>query len=229
MEIFIDSANIEEIAPLTQYGIIDGITTNPSLISKNAKECETLEDFIKSICALTSGYVSVEIISEDFDSMIKEGCSILDIASNIILKLPATWNGVKACNYFAEKNIKTNMTLCFSVSQALICAKAGASYISPFIGRLDDIGIDGITLIQDIKIAFDNYPNIKTKVLAASIRNLYHVEQVAKIGVDAITISPKIFSKLLDHFLTNQGLDIFKKDWELLGQNISVSDFAIRR
>lgn len=216
MQIFLDSANVKEIDEINQLGIIDGITTNPSLMSK------TKYDFVSTIaeiCKIITSDVSVEVLANDVDTMISQGNKILEISSNIVIKLPMTWNGIKVCQYFADKGKKVNMTLCFSVNQALIAAKAGASYISPFIGRLDDIGQNGISLISDIKQVYDNY-QYQTKILAASIRNPNHVYQAAMYGADVATMSGKIIKQLLDHPLTNSGLDIFNKDWDKSGLKI---------
>lgn len=210
MQIFLDSADIKEIDEINQLGIIDGITTNPSLMSK------TKDDFVSTIaeiCKIITSDVSVEVVANDVDTMISQGNKILEISSNIVIKLPMTWNGIKACQYFANKEKKVNMTLCFSVNQALIAAKAGAYYISPFIGRLDDIGQNGISLISDIRQVYDNY-QYQTKILAASIRNPNHVYQTSMYGADVATMSGKIIKQLLDHPLTDFGLEIFNKDWD---------------
>jgi transaldolase len=216
MQIFLDSADVKEIDEINQLGIIDGITTNPSLMSK------TKYDFVSTvaeICKIVTSDVSVEVLANDVDTMISQGNKILGISSNIVIKLPMTWNGIKACQYFVAKGKKVNMTLCFSVNQALIAAKAGTSYISPFIGRLDDIGQNGISLISDIKQVYDNY-QYQTKILAASIRNPNHVYQAAMYGADVATMSGKIIKQLLDHSLTNSGLEIFNKDWDKSGLKI---------
>ncbi|WP_341761569.1 MULTISPECIES: fructose-6-phosphate aldolase [unclassified Candidatus Tisiphia] len=209
MQIFLDSADIKEIDEINQLGIIDGITTNPSLMSK------TKDDFgstIIKICKIVRSDVSVEVAANDVDTMISQGNKILGISSNIVIKLPMTWNGIKVCQYFANKGKKVNMTLCFSVNQALIAAKAGAYYVSPFIGRLDDIGQNGMSLIRDIRQMYDNY-QYQTKILAASIRNPNHVYQSAMYGADVATMSGKIIKQLLDHQLTDSGLEVFNRDW----------------
>ncbi|WP_375358797.1 fructose-6-phosphate aldolase [Candidatus Tisiphia endosymbiont of Neophilaenus lineatus] len=216
MQIFLDSADIKEIDEINQLGIIDGITTNPSLMSK------TKDDFVSTIteiCKIITSDVSVEVVANDVDTMISQGNKILEISSNIVIKLPMTWNGIKACQYFSNKEKKVNMTLCFSVNQALIAAKAGAYYISPFIGRLDDIGLNGISLISDIRQVYDNY-QYQTKILAASIRNPNHVYQASMYGADVATMSSKIIKQLLDHPLTDFGLEIFNKDWDKSGLKI---------
>lgn len=209
MQIFLDSADIKEIDEINQLGIIDGITTNPSLMSK------TKDDFgstIVRICKIVRSDVSVEVAANDVDTMISQGNKILGISGNIVIKLPMTWNGIKVCQYFADKGKKVNMTLCFSVNQALIAAKAGAYYVSPFIGRLDDIGQNGMSLISDIRQMYDNY-QYQTKILAASIRNPNHVYQSAMYGADVATMSSKIIKQLLDHPLTDSGLEVFNRDW----------------
>ncbi|WP_341750415.1 fructose-6-phosphate aldolase [Candidatus Tisiphia endosymbiont of Sialis lutaria] len=216
MQIFLDSADIKEIDEINQLGIIDGITTNPSLMSK------TNYDFVSTIaeiCKIITSDVSVEVVDNDVDTMINQGNKILEISSNIAIKLPMTWNGIKACQYFADKGKKVNMTLCFSVNQALIAAKAGAFYISPFIGRLDDIGQNGISLISDIRQVYDNY-QYQTKILAASIRSPNHVYQAAMYKADVATMSGKIIKQLLNHPLTDSGLEIFNKDWSKSGLEI---------
>ncbi|HJD56889.1 fructose-6-phosphate aldolase [Candidatus Tisiphia endosymbiont of Ptychoptera albimana] len=216
MQIFLDSADIKEIDEINQLGIIDGITTNPSLMSK------TKYDFVSTIaeiCKIITSDVSVEVVANDVDTMISQGNKILGISNNIVIKLPMTWNGIKACQYFADKGKKVNMTLCFSVNQALIAAKAGASYISPFIGRLDDIGQNGISLISDIRQVYDNY-QYQTKILAASIRSPNHIYQAAMYKADVATMSGKIIKQLLNHPLTDSGLEIFKKDWNKSGLKI---------
>ncbi|WP_375333614.1 fructose-6-phosphate aldolase [Candidatus Tisiphia endosymbiont of Xenochironomus xenolabis] len=216
MQIFLDSADIKEIDEINQLGIIDGITTNPSLMSK------TKYDFVSTIaeiCKIITSDVSVEVVANDVDTMINQGNKILGISSNIAIKLPMTWDGIKACQYFVGKGKKVNMTLCFSVNQALIAAKAGASYISPFIGRLDDIGQNGISLISDIRQVYDNY-QYQTKILAASIRSPNHVYQAAMYKADVATMSGKIIKQLLNHPLTDSGLEIFNKDWNKSGLKI---------
>ena len=211
MQIFLDSANIKEIDEINQLGIIDGITTNPSLISKEQGDFRSI---IINICKIIRSDVSVEVVANDFDNMISQGNTILDIAENVVIKLPMTWDGIKACGYFADRGKKVNMTLCFSVNQAVIAAKAGATYVSPFIGRLDDAGQNGIELIHDIRQVYDNYHyKLNTQILAASIRSTHHVYQSAMIGVDVITASGKVITQLLEHQLTDVGLDLFSKDW----------------
>lgn len=218
MQIFLDSADIKEIKEINQLGIIDGLTTNPSLMSKTTNDFKAT---IIEICKVIDSDVSIEVAANDFDKMIDQGNKILEISNNIVIKLPMTWDGIKACRYFSDKGRKVNMTLCFSANQALIAAKAGAAYVSPFIGRLDDIGQDGMNLISEIRQIYDNYKGqLQTKILAASIRSPNHVCQCAQIGSDVITMPGKVIKQLLDHPLTLAGLEIFNKDWNNSGLKI---------
>jgi transaldolase len=185
------------------------VTTNPTLIAKSGRDIKVV---ISEICNIIKGDVSAEVYADDFEGMISEGNELFKIAENIVLKLPVTENGIKACKFFAKMGKKTNLTLCFSSVQALLAAKAGATYISPFIGRLEDAGLNGIGLIRDIKTVFMNYPNLKTKILAASIRNQNYIEESAKIGADAITMSGKLIREMYKHHLTEKGLEIFRTD-----------------
>jgi transaldolase len=213
MKFFIDSVDVEAIKQYVDYGVIDGVTTNPSLMASTKFD---LYQTIDAICRIVSGDVSVEVTSNDYEAMVQEGEKISSIADNIVIKLPVTWDGIKACKYFSSKGQKTNLTLCFSVTQALLAASAGATYISPFIGRLEDVGADGIELISNIRMIYDNY-GFDTKILAASIRSLDHVNKAALCGADFVTIPPKIMSSLLDHQLTESGLLKFNQDWAKSG------------
>ena len=217
MKIYIDSSDIKEIKEINKTGLVDGITTNPSLLAKQGKDIKII---LKEICTEVKGPVSAEVTATDTEEMLKEAAVLKKIAKNIVIKLPLTFDGLKACKELTKKNIKTNLTLCFSVSQALLAARAGATYISPFIGRLDDIGEDGVQLIKDIRKVFDNYKNIKTKILSASVRNINHVIEVAKAGTDVSTIPPKVFHELYKHDLTDKGLKIFLEDWDKTNQKI---------
>lgn len=217
MEIFIDSADINEIEDAMSYGIVDGVTTNPSLMAKSSSN---MLETIGSIAKIVSGPVSAEVSATDYDTMIFQGNKLLGVAENIVLKLPITWNGLRACKYFYERGRKVNMTLCFSSMQALLSAKAGAAYVSPFIGRLDDIGQDGQELIRDIRNIYDNYPQYNTKILAASIRHNNHVLMSAMCGADVATIPLSIIKQLLHHPLTDKGLDKFLEDWNKSGLSI---------
>tara|TARA_A100001015_G_C14942608_1_gene693213 strand:+ start:663 stop:1316 length:654 start_codon:yes stop_codon:yes gene_type:complete len=216
MDFFLDSTDFDEIKRLNSFGIIDGLTTNPSLIYK-AKT--PFEELIKNICNEIKGPVSVESVADNSDLMIEEGVKLSKMAKNIVVKLPMTWDGIKACKELSSMNIKVNVTLCFSTGQAILAAKAGATYISPFIGRLDDANIDGIELIREIKKIYSNY-NFNTKILAASIRTKNHISQSAIAGADVATIPPKVFDTLVNHNLTDKGLEIFNSDWEKSGQKI---------
>jgi transaldolase len=217
MEIFLDSSDIKEIRGLNKANLVDGITTNPSLLASAKTDFKIL---LKEICSEIKGPVSAEVTSPDIPSMLKEAEVLRKIAKNIIIKVPLTWNGLQVCSILSEKKVKVNVTLCFSVSQALLAAKAGATYVSPFIGRLDDIGENGVQLIEDIKRVFNNYKNIKTKILSASIRSVEHFNAVAAIGSDVATVPVKIFKELHKHHLTDKGVDIFTADWKKSGMKI---------
>jgi transaldolase len=212
MEFFLDTADINQIKKFLPYGIIDGITTNPSLLAGQSDK--SFAEIISNLCKSVLGPISVEVSASDYSNMLIQGNKILDISQNIILKLPITWDGIRACNYFASNGYKVNMTLCFSVTQALMAAKVGAYCVSPFIGRIDDIGHDGLNILAEIHQVFKNYPKIKTKILAASVRNITHVYMAAKIGVDIVTMSADVMSKLINNPLTQIGLEQFEKDWQ---------------
>ena len=216
MKFFVDTAIIEEISELNNLGLVDGVTTNPSLILKSGRD---IIEVTKEICALIDGPVSAEVTAADFDGMMKQAQILAKIADNICIKLPMTFDGLKACKALSSKGLKTNMTLCFSANQALLAAKAGATYVSPFIGRLDDLGLNGIDLIGEIRTIFDNY-DFKTQILAASIRTVNHVKEAALIGADVATIPPAVLKLLIKHPLTDKGLDVFMKDWAKTGQTI---------
>lgn len=208
MEFFIDTADVEEIREANSWGVIDGVTTNPSLIAKSGR---TQEDVIKEIVSIVDGPISAEVIATDYDGMIKEGQALADIHPNIVIKIPMTIDGMKACKFFTENDIKTNVTLCFSANQALLAAKNGATYISPFIGRLDDIGQTGMELIEEIREIYDNF-GFTTKILAASIRHTDHVKASALVGSDVATIPLKVIKALFNHPLTDIGLEKFLAD-----------------
>ena len=216
MKFFVDTADTAAIKELYDTGLLDGVTTNPSLIAKSGRD---FKEVIAEICAIVPGPVSAEVASLEYDGMIAEGEHLAKIASNVVIKLPLTLNGLKAAKYFKEKGVKTNVTLCFSANQALLAAKAGATYISPFIGRLDDINIDGLELIENIRQIYDNY-GFETEILAASIRTPNHVTEVALAGADVATIPPDVIKKLVNHPLTNAGIEGFVKDWAGTGQSI---------
>lgn len=216
MKFFVDTAIIAEIKELNDYGLSDGVTTNPSLIAKSGRD---FKEVINEICALVDGPVSAEVAAVDFDGMVAEGEHLARIADNVVIKLPLTLDGLKACRHFTAKGIRTNVTLCFSANQALLAAKAGATYISPFIGRLDDLNIDGMQLIREIRVIFDNY-GFETEILAASIRSANHVKDAAIAGADVATIPASVIKGLASHLLTDKGLDQFAKDWAATGQSI---------
>lgn len=211
MKFFIDSANVDEIATAAAYGVLDGVTTNPSLIAKSGRPFHTV---IEEICKLVDGPVSAEAVSEKADDMIKEGQDLAAIHSNVVVKLPLTLDGLKACKALTDQDIRTNVTLCFSPSQALLAAKAGATWVSPFVGRLDDISHSGMELIEQIVQIYANYPALQTEVLVASVRHPLHVVEAAMIGADVATIPFSVIEKLVHHPLTDAGIASFMKDWE---------------
>ena len=216
MELFIDTAEIDEIKSLNITGLIDGVTTNPSLIAKSGRNIiETIEE----ICNEVSGPVSAEVTATDFETMVKEGQKLSAIAQNVAIKVPLTFDGLRACKVFSEDGIMVNVTLCFNSAQAILAAKAGASFISPFIGRLDDIGSDGINLISEITEIYDIH-GFETKVLAASIRSVQDIIDSAKFGADVATIPPKFLKAMYNHPLTDKGLADFLADWKKTGQSI---------
>jgi len=217
MKFFIDTAEIDEIRPLVELGLVDGVTTNPSLILKSGRD---IFEVTKEICDLVDGPVSAEVAATDYETMVREAGALYDIADNVCLKVPLTPDGLKACKYFTDQGKMVNVTLCFSATQALLAAKAGASFISPFVGRLDDIAHSGMDLIQDIRIIYDNY-NFATEILVASTRHNLHILDSALIGADVATIPPKVVHQLFKHPLTDSGLAGFLKDWEKTGQTIA--------
>tara|TARA_Y100001970_G_C14224009_1_gene854448 strand:+ start:1774 stop:2418 length:645 start_codon:yes stop_codon:yes gene_type:complete len=211
MKFFLDSANIDEIKEIADLGLLDGVTTNPSLIAKE-KAQKNFEKTIKEICKIVKGPVSAEVISTDYDGMIKEALKLSKIDKNVVIKLPMTPNGIKATNYLYKKKIKVNVTLIFSVSQAIIAAKAGAAYVSPFVGRLDDISSSGLDLISDLSEVFMNY-GFHTEILVASIRNPIHLTESAKLGADVATLPYSVIMQLFNHPLTDSGITKFLNDW----------------
>lgn len=216
MKFFVDTADVNEIRELADTGLLDGVTTNPSLILKSGRD---IMEVTKEICGLTDGPVSAEVTAMDYDGMMAEAAVLAKIADNVCIKLPLTMDGLKACKALTSDGHQTNVTLCFSATQALMAAKAGATYISPFIGRLDDIGIDGMELIEDIRTIYDNY-DYQTQILAASIRTVNHVKDSALAGADVATIPPSTLKALVKHPLTDKGLDAFMSDWVKTGQKI---------
>jgi transaldolase len=217
MKFFVDTADVTAIHHLNDIGLIDGVTTNPSIIAKSGRD---IMEVTKEICALVTGPVSAEVTALDYDGMMKEAAVLAKIADNICIKLPLTMDGLKACKALTSDGHETNVTLCFSVNQALLAAKCGATYVSPFVGRLDDINLDGMQLIRDIRTMFDNYDHLNTQILAASLRNANHVSGAAMAGADVGTIPPNVIESLAEHTLTKNGLDTFMKDWAKTGQNI---------
>ena len=216
MKFFVDTADVAEIRELAETGLLDGVTTNPSLIMKAGKPIHTV---IKEICDVVEGEVSAEVAAIDFDGMMVEGRKLAEIAPNVAVKVPLTWDGLKACRALRQLGHKVNVTLCFSANQALLAAKAGATFISPFIGRLDDINLDGMELIEDIRTIYDNY-DFDTQILAASIRSPNHVTQAALAGADVATVPPSVLKSLVKHPLTDKGLEQFLSDWKKTGQTI---------
>ena len=217
MKFFVDTADVNEIKELNDLGLIDGVTTNPSLIMKSGRD---IREVTKEICSIVDGPVSAEVAATEYDAMMKEAAVLAKIADNICIKLPLTLDGLKACRALTSDGHMTNVTLCFSANQALLAAKAGASFISPFIGRLDDMAIDGMELIREIRQIYDNY-GFETEILAASIRTVNHVKEAALIGADVSTIPASTIKALVKHPLTDKGLDAFLADWKKTGQTIA--------
>jgi transaldolase len=217
MKFFVDTADVKEISELAATGLLDGVTTNPSLVAKAGRDFKTI---IKEICAIVPGPVSAEVSALDAEGMVAEGRTLAAIAPNVTVKVPLTWEGLKACRTLTGEGTMVNVTLCFSANQALLAAKAGATFISPFIGRLDDIGLDGMELVAEIRTIYDNYPDLSTEILAASIRHVNHVKQAAMIGADVATMPPTVLQALVKHPLTDKGLELFLADWKKTGQRI---------
>ncbi|CAN0654897.1 fructose-6-phosphate aldolase [Nitratireductor aquimarinus] len=216
MKFFVDTADVNEIRELSETGLLDGVTTNPSLIMKSGRD---IMEVTKEICDIVDGPVSAEVTATDFEGMMKEAEILSRIADNICIKVPLTMDGLKACKAITSSGRLVNVTLCFSANQALLAAKAGATFISPFIGRLDDMGIDGMDLIAEIRTIYDNY-GFNTEILAASIRTVNHVKQAALIGSDVATVPPSVLKALVKHPLTDKGLEAFLADWAKTGQKI---------
>ncbi len=218
MKFFVDTAEISEIRELAATGLLDGVTTNPSLIAKSGRN---ILEVIAEICAIVPGPVSAEVAATEYTQMLKEAAVLRKIAPNVTIKVPLTQDGLRACHTLSQDGVMVNVTLCFSAAQALLAAKAGAAFISPFVGRLDDIGQNGMDLIADIVQIYANYPNIKTEVLVASIRNPIHLIEAAKMGADVATIPPSVIKQLYAHPLTDKGLAGFMADWAKTGQSIA--------
>ena len=216
MKFFVDTADVKEIRELADIGLLDGVTTNPTLVAKSGRP---FKEVIAEICAIVSGPVSAEVTALDAEGMIREGKELRKIAKNVTVKVPLTLDGLKACKALTSEGIMVNVTLCFSANQALLAAKAGASFISPFLGRLDDIHLDGVELISEIRQIYDNY-DFATQILAASIRTALHVKQVALIGADVATMPSAVLKGLVKHPLTDKGIEMFLADWKKTGQTI---------
>ncbi len=217
MKFFVDTADVKEIKELSETGLLDGVTTNPSLIAKSGRD---FIEVVKEICAIVDGPVSAEVTALDAPGMIKEGEKLAKIAKNIAIKVPLTWEGLKACKHFTSKGTMVNVTLCFSAAQAILAAKAGATFVSPFVGRLDDVGQDGLTLIREICEIYQQYPAFETQVLVASVRNPIHIVESAKMGAHVATLPPNVMKQLAQHPLTDKGLAGFLADWQKTGQKI---------
>jgi transaldolase len=218
MKFFVDTADIGEIKELAALGLLDGVTTNPSLVAKAGRDFKTI---IGEICAVVDGPVSAEVAATDYEGMLREGRTLAKLAKNVTVKVPLTWDGLKACRTLTGEGTMVNVTLCFSANQALLAAKAGATFVSPFLGRLDDIGLDGMDLLREIRVIYDNYQDIGTEILAASIRSVNHVRDAAMIGADVATMPPAVLKALVKHPLTDKGLELFLADWKKTGQKIA--------
>ncbi len=216
MKFFVDTADIDQIKELHSYGMVDGVTTNPSIIAKSGRD---ILEVTKEICSIVDGPVSAEVVALDFETMLAEGRKLARIAGNIAVKVPLTWAGLQTCKALTDEGTMVNVTLCFSANQALLAAKAGATFISPFIGRLDDINLDGLELIEDIRTIYDNY-GYETQILAASIRSANHMSDCAKIGADVATAPPAVIKAMANHVLTDKGLDGFMSDVKKAGIKI---------
>lgn len=217
MKFFVDTADVNDIRELNELGLIDGVTTNPTLIAKSGRD---IFEVTKEICSIVDGPVSAEVVATEAAKMIEEGRKLKQIANNIAIKLPLTLDGLKACKTLTDEGNMVNVTLCFSAAQALLAAKAGATFISPFVGRLDDIGQDGLGLIEEICTIYNNYPELNTQVLVASVRNPIHITAAAQMGADVATIPPAVIKQLVKHPLTDKGLAAFLEDWKKTGQDI---------
>jgi transaldolase len=217
MKFFVDTADVSEIRALAEAGLVDGVTTNPSLVAKSGRR---MADVIAEICSITPGPVSAEVTATDHEGMLAEGRHLREIAPNVCVKVPLTEAGLRACRALSADGTMVNVTLCFSPAQALLAAKAGATFVSPFVGRLDDVGTDGMGLIADIVQIYRNYSHLKTEVLVASVRNPMHLVDAAKLGAGVATVPPAVIRQLLHHPLTDRGLEAFLADWRKTGQTI---------
>ncbi len=218
MKFFVDTADVAEIQALSRLGLLDGVTTNPSLIAKSGRD---FKEVIAEICKIVPGPVSAEVAATDTEGMLREGRILREIAANVTIKVPLTWDGLIACRTLVGEGTMVNVTLCFSANQALLAAKAGATFVSPFIGRLDDMGLDGMQLIREIRAIYDNYSDLSTQILAASIRTGNHVKEAALAGADVATVPAAILQALVKHPLTDKGLEQFVADWTKTGQRIA--------
>ena len=217
MKFFVDTADVAEIRDLAATGLLDGVTTNPSLVAKTGRD---FFEVVAEICELVDGPVSAEVTATEAEAMVAEGRTLAKIADNVAVKVPLTWDGLKACKALSGDGTQVNVTLCFSANQAILAAKAGATFVSPFVGRLDDIGHDGMQLIAEILEIYGNYDSIQTEVLVASIRSPMHVLHAARLGADVCTIPPNVIQQLAKHTLTDKGLEAFLADWQKTGQSI---------
>ncbi|MEZ5826371.1 MAG: fructose-6-phosphate aldolase [Geminicoccaceae bacterium] len=217
MKFFVDTGDVADIRDLAQTGLVDGVTTNPTLIAQTGRN---FLEVIEEICGIVDGPVSAEVAATDLEGMLAEGRRLREIADNVCIKVPLTWDGLKCCKALSDEGTQVNVTLCFSAAQALLAGKAGATFISPFVGRLDDIGVDGMQLISDVVDIYNQYPSITTEVLVASVRSPNHVTDAARMGAHVATLPPKVLRQLAMHPLTDKGLAAFVKDWAATGQKI---------
>lgn len=217
MKIFLDTANIDDVRKFLAVGLVDGVTTNPSIIANSGRN---LFEVIKELADMVKGPISAEVTATDWKEMVAEGQKLAKISEHVIIKVPLTFDGLKACHILSEEGTMVNVTLCFSSTQALLAAKSGATYISPFVGRLDDISARGMTLIEEICSIYAQYPSIHTQVLVASVRHPLHVIEAAQLGADVVTVPPKVLDQMIKHPLTDQGLENFLSDWLATGQSI---------
>lgn len=217
MKFFVDTADVKEIRELADIGLLDGVTTNPSLIAKSGRD---FFEVIQEICEIVEGPVSAEVAATEYEQMLEEGKRLANLAGNVTVKVPLTIAGLKTCRTLSQQGIMVNVTLCFSATQAILAAKAGATFISPFVGRLDDIGQDGMQLISDIVQIYNNYDSFRTEVLVASVRNPVHILEAARLGAHVVTVPPNVLKGLAAHPLTDKGLAAFLADWQKTGQSI---------
>ncbi|WP_142849943.1 fructose-6-phosphate aldolase [Telmatospirillum sp. J64-1] len=217
MKFFVDTADLGEIRSLAEAGMVDGVTTNPSIIAKTGRN---FLDVVREICDLVPGPISAEVAATDYETMLKEGRLLAKLADNVCVKVPLTPAGLRVCRELSKEGTQVNVTLCFSAGQAILAAKAGATFVSPFVGRFDDISTEGMALIADIVQIYNNYPHFTTEVLVASVRHPVHVVQAAKLGADVVTMPPKVVRQMYEHPLTDKGLAAFIADWEKTGQSI---------